>query len=98
MIPKNPLTEFRMKRGLSRAELAKLLRVTYSSVAMWERGYHQPPPKYLEKLAPYGFDVKGFDKVWDEYIEALAQATVDELRKDGFYEPIDEGDTNHNDK
>ena len=96
IIPRNPIVEFRKQRNLSRADLANLIGVSYSLVGQWEAGYHKPPPTYLEKLTVYGLNLKKFDQQWDEYVMARRDATIEDLKGNGYhYGPIDEGDNNN---
>jgi transcriptional regulator with XRE-family HTH domain len=45
------ITEMRMHRGLSRAELAERLAVPCSRLGKWEGGHNAPPPEDLVALS-----------------------------------------------
>lgn len=55
----------RIKAGLTRADVAKILNVSKSAVAMWELGQRQPNAKKLKQLA------KLFDITVDQLLESI---------------------------
>ena len=49
----NRIKELRKEKGLSQAELAKVLFVNQTAVSQWERGATMPSPNMLNTLADY---------------------------------------------
>lgn len=49
----NRIKELRKEKGLSQAELAKILFVNQTAVSQWERGATMPSPNMLNTLADY---------------------------------------------
>ena len=45
------IREYRIKKGISQAQLAKLMETTQAAVAMWETGARMPRADKLPKLA-----------------------------------------------
>lgn len=45
------IREYRIKKGISQAQLAKLMETTQAAVAMWETGARMPRAGKLPKLA-----------------------------------------------
>lgn len=45
------IKNYRIKKGLSQAELARLMDTTQAAVAMWETGARKPRTDKLQKLA-----------------------------------------------
>ena len=45
------IKELRVERGLTQAQLAKLIGVTQGAVYFWEKGINEPTAGYLIKLA-----------------------------------------------
>ncbi|MBR6507486.1 MAG: helix-turn-helix transcriptional regulator [Clostridia bacterium] len=49
----NALIECRNEKGLSQAELAKIIEKSPTAVASWEQGLSLPSPQMLYRLAAY---------------------------------------------
>ena len=49
----NRIKELRREKGLTQAELAKVLFVNQTAVSQWERGATMPSPNMLNTLADY---------------------------------------------
>lgn len=47
----NKYREYRLRAGLTQAELAEKLDVTQCVVSMWETGRHEPSMKSLKKMS-----------------------------------------------
>lgn len=62
----NKLIELRAKRGLSQAELAKILGVKQNTISGWEKGVRHPSISMLRKLADF------FDTSIDSLVEERA--------------------------
>lgn len=50
---KNRLKELRSEKGLTQRELANLIKLSPSTIAMYEAGQRTPDPEILQKLADY---------------------------------------------
>jgi len=75
---RNPLTDFRERRGLNLAEAQVLLGVPYTQLSRVEGGYDKPTARLLARLAELGEDPKAFMAAYDKYVAARRQ--VIELR------------------
>lgn len=71
---KNPLTSFREKCGLTRADAAVLLGLSYSFLAQVESGYSRPTRRLLGRLAELGVDGADFVAKWRSYVAARRRA------------------------
>lgn len=75
------LETLRRQRGLTRAEIAELLEVSYMSVYFWETGVHAPRLKMLLRMAS-AFGVSPNDLLeWDEHtMDTRTRRYVSEMR------------------
>lgn len=47
----SPITRLRLAKGLTQAQLAKIVRCRQADISLWETGVRQPSPKSAIKLA-----------------------------------------------
>ena len=62
------LKKAREEAGLTQAELAKLLNVSYSSINRYENGHHNPT-KIVEEALKSFFKKKGIARCYDDVEE-----------------------------